>query len=280
MEHPVRLADAECNAKRLVDHPIRVDEGLGLVGAVWNLGDVAAHQECRLGAHFPDGSGDRLQPVAVDQAGQAPLADMQGGGLGLDVADALVGDAHVRVQDRVDLLVHVAALEELDGRKPEPLLLDLGGVRGEAARHHAAHIGPVAGVLQPAEELAAVVERHGEAHVHQVRAAEVGIVDDVDVAGLGRTGLALADQPDQLGGGILHGADEHRQAQLALADERAGVAVVDARGAVVGLGDHRGEGRAREREVHLVADLLQAGLDHRKGEGIDARHAASPTVRV
>ena len=210
-----------------------------------------------------------FQSVAVDQARQPPLADVERGGLGLDVADALVGDAHVGAQDRVDLRVHLPALEELDGGQPEPLLLDLGGVRREAARHHAADIGPVAGVLQPAEDLAAVVERHGEAHVHQVRAAEVGVVDDVDVAGRRRAGLALADQADQLGGGVLHGADEHRQAQLALADQRAGVAVVDARGAVVGLGDHRREGGAREGEVHLVADLLQARLDHGKGERID-----------
>ena len=98
-----------------------------------------------------------------------------------------------------DLAVHLAALEELHWRQPQPLLLDLGRVRGESARHHAADVGPVAGVLQPAEQLAIDEERHGEAHVHEMRAAEIGIVDDVDVAGLRRRGLALADQPDQLG---------------------------------------------------------------------------------
>ena len=33
--------------------------------------------------------------VAVEQLGQTPLADLQRRRLGLDVADALVGDAHV-----------------------------------------------------------------------------------------------------------------------------------------------------------------------------------------
>ena len=68
----------------------------------------------------------------------------------------------------------------------------------------------------------------------------------------------------------LHRADEHRQAEFALRDQLAGVAVIDAVGAVEGLGDHRPEGRAHEREVHLVADLLQAGLDDRERERVDA----------
>ena len=120
--------------------------------------------------------------------------------------------------DREDLAVHDAALEQLHRRQPQALLLDLGGVGREAARHHAADVGPVAGVLQPAEQLAVVVERQGEAHVHQVRAAEIGIVDDVDVAGL----AAAATSPSPIrrissARRILHGADEHRQAELALA---------------------------------------------------------------
>ena len=45
--------------------------------------------------------------------------------------------------------------------------------------------------------------------------------------------------------------------ELALADQRAGRAVVDAGRAVVGLGDHGREGRAREGDVHLVADLAE-----------------------
>ena len=208
------------------------------------------------------------------QAGQPRLADLERGGLGLDVADPLLGDAHVGHEDGEDLAVHLAPLEELDGRQAQALLLHLGGVRREAARHHAADVGPVARVLQPAEVLATVVEGQRKAHVHQVRAAEIGIVDDIDVAGLGRPRLAFADQADQLARGILHGADEDRQAELALADQRAGVLVVDARGAVVGLGDHGREGRAREGDVHLVADLAEARLDHGECERVDRAHGS------
>ena len=40
------------------------------------------------------------------------------------------------------------------------------------------------------------------------------------------------------------------------------------------LGDHRAERRAAEREVHLVADLLQAVLDDGERDGIDRGHDA------
>ena len=69
----------------------------------------------------------------------------------------------------------------------------------------------------------------------------------------------------------LHRADEDRQAELALGDQLAGLAVVDAVGAVERLGDHRAEGAAHERQVHLVADLHQAVLQDREGDGINRR---------
>ena len=201
------------------------------------------------------------------------LAHQERRGLRLDVADALVRDADVGLDDGEDLAVHLAALEELHGRQAKPLLLDLCGVRREAARHRAADVGPVAGVLEPAEQRAIDEDGLGEAHVHQMRAAEIRVVDDVDVAGLRRARPALADQADQLRRRVLHRADEDRQAVLALRDERAGVGGVDAVRAVVGLGDDGGEGGAREGEVHLVADLLQAGLHHREGQGVQGAHA-------
>ena len=91
--------------------------------------------------------------------------------------------------------------------------------------------------------------------------------------GSGLAGLALADQADEIARSSLHGADEHRQPKFALRDQRAGVAVVDAVGAVVGLRDDGRERRAREGDVHLVADLPQARLDDGEREGIDGGSA-------
>ena len=187
------------------------------------------------------------------------------GGLRLDVPDALIRDADVGQDDGEDLLVHHATLEQLDRRQPESLLLHLRRVGGEAPGHHAAGVRPVSGVGEPREKLAPVEVGLHEAHVHQVGAAQVGVVDDVEIAR-----REVAGALDHRLGAELHGADEDRQAELALRDELSGGGVVDAVGAVQRLRDHRAERRAHEGQVHLVAHLLQAVLDDREGDRIEA----------
>ena len=224
-------------------------------------------------AHLGDRLAHGFRAVAVDQGGQPLLAGGERGGLRLDVADALVGDADVGQDDRQDLLVHLALLEEFHRRQAQSFLLDLRRAGREAARHHAADVGPVAGVGEPGEHLALVEERLHEPHVHQMRAAEIGIVDDEDVARIDLAGIVALHALDHRPGRELHGADEHRQAELALGDQRAVGGVIDAVGTVHALRDHRREGRAHEGEIHLVADLDQAVLDDGQGDGIEVRHA-------
>ena len=106
-------------------------------------------------------------------------------------------------------------------------------------------------------------------------AAEVGIVADVDVAR-----LQIAGALDEGPGRVLHGADENRQAKLALGDQRPVIAMVDAVGPVHRLGDHRAEGRALEGQVHFVADLVQTVLHHGQGDMVQClRHGSLPLVR-
>ncbi len=274
-----RALDRQPDRKRLVDHAVAVDPGHGLVAALGNLGDEGAHLLGGAGAQLADRQHHRVVAISVEQRRQPGLAHHQRRRLRLDVADALVGHADVRADDGVDLRIQLAPLEEAHGRQAQPLLLDRRGGGREAAGHRAAGVGPVPGVGQPAPDPAVAIERPGEAHIHQVGAAQIGIVDDVDVAGRGLGGPALADHLDQRGGRILHGADEDRQAPGALRDQRAVLRRIDPVRAVVRLGDHRREGGAREGQVHLVADLLQAGLDDRQGDRVEA-HGAPPTVMI
>ena len=206
--------------------------------------------------------------IAVEKRCESPLADRQRRGLRLDVADPLVGDADVREDDREDLRVEPARFEELYRRQPQALLLDLGRVRGEAAGDDAADVGPVTGIGEPAPELPAIEERLDELDVHQVRPAEIRIVQDEDVAVIERDSL-LAYPIDHRLRRELHRAHEHRQTELTLCDQLARIAVIDAVGAVERLRDHRAERRAHEREIHLVAHLLQAALDHRQRDRVD-----------
>ena len=262
------LGDLHRDAQGLVDHAVGIDERFTFIDAVGDSGDARAHLLCRALAQFGDRRGHARLAVAPDQRAQALFAGHQRRGLRLDVADALVGDADVRADDREDLVVDLAALVQLDRRQAQPLLLDLDRVGRKPARDHAAGVGPVAGVGQPAPQAAVVEKRLDELHVHQVGAAKIGVVEDEHVARVQRDRVAL-DPLDHRSHRELHGADEHRQSQLALRDQRAILCGVDAVRAVKRLGNHRRERRAHERQIHLVADLVEAVLDHGEGDGVE-----------
>ena len=275
MEVRACLLDAHVDGQRLVDHTVRVHPRATVVIAVGDGRDARAHLLLRAPLELLDARLHGVSTVAIDECGEAALTDVQCGGLGLDVADTLVRDADVGQDDGEDLLVHHPALEELHRGKAQSLLLHLGGVGGESPGHHAAGVRPVAGVGEPREQLAPVEERFDEPDVHQVGAAQVGVVDDEEVAGREVPGAL-----DHRLGAELHGADEDRQSQLALRDQLAGGGVVDAVGAIQRLGDHRAERGADERQVHLVAHLLQAVLDHREGDRIEPARAGGNVRRL
>ena len=108
---------------------------------------------------------------------------------------------------------NLAAPDELHRRQAQAFLLDLGRLGGKAARHHAAGVGPVAGIRQIAPQPAAIIERPHHLDVHQMGAAEIGIVDQDDVAR-----FEVVAPLDHCLGGELHHADEDRQAEFALRD--------------------------------------------------------------
>jgi hypothetical protein len=61
-------------------------------------------------------------------------------------------------------------------------LVDFGGGRGEATRDATADVWPVTGVRQVAKQLTVVEERAHQLHVHNVRSAQVRVIDHEDVA--------------------------------------------------------------------------------------------------
>ena len=142
------------------------------------------------------------------------------------------------------------------------------------ARHVAADVEPMADRGEPGEHLAAAHQRAHQPEIVEVRAAVVGIVEQVGVAGV-ETAVAR----DLVDHGLhreRHGADEDRQAGRALHQRRAGLGVVEAVAGVVRLGDDRIERRAVERRVHLVGDLDQAAVEHRKRDRIERGHRITP----
>ena len=150
--------------------------------------------------------------------------------------------------------------EDHDEGRVNHRLADRGGRRRKPAWHRAADIRPVADIGKPAEHLAIAEIGHGEAHIHQVRSAEIGIVYDIDITFFGWQRPAVPDEFDECHGGELHRADKDRQSKLPLCDQLAAIRVIYAVGTVVGFRDDRRKGGTRECQVHLVTDLLETRL--------------------
>src|SRR5262249_13268258 len=89
------LADAELDAKRLVDDAVGIDEGVASVGTVGNGGDTRPHRARGARPQLDDRLLDPRLAVAVDQLRQAQLAHRQRRRLRLDVAQPRFGDADV-----------------------------------------------------------------------------------------------------------------------------------------------------------------------------------------
>ena len=101
-------------------------------------------------------------------------------------------------------------------------------------------------------------------------AAVIGIIEKERVAG-----REIAVACDLVDDGLYcesHGADEDRQAGGSLHQRSAGLGMVEAVAGVVGFRDDRVEGGTIERCVHLLGDLDEAAVEHRKGDGIERFH--------
>src|SRR5215204_821734 len=106
----------------------------------------------------------------------------------------------------------------------------------------------------------------------EMRPAGVRIVEEEGVAG-GEPAIA-PDLVDHRLDGERHGADEDRQALCPLDERRPARRMVDAVAGVARFGNDRVEGRAVERRVHLVGDLLEPALEDRQGDGVESGHDA------
>ena len=127
-----------------------------------------------------------------------------------------------------------ALAEQPHRRQVQTLLVDFGGAGGKAAGNAAADVGPVAAVGEKGGELSLVEEWPHHLHVHQVGAAQVGIVDDDDIPG-GRIRNAIDHRMHR----VAHNVDEIGQATRSLDDDISGQPVIDTTGAIETVGDHR-----------------------------------------
>ena len=121
-------------------------------------GDAGAH--ARLGAVEIEAHGfqQRVDAIACADLVDALFRDAARRQAGLEIAEPLVGNAHVGEQEIERGLVHPPAFEDLQRRDADALLVDLGRLAGHAAGHHAADVGPV-GAHRRKEDQPALAER-------------------------------------------------------------------------------------------------------------------------
>ena len=220
--------------------PLALRQG-GNLGAGQGLGGV--EDVGHVGLHL-------LEAVLVDEAEEVALTEADGGEKGLDVAENLVGDADVLLEDAPDGAVELAFVVELEGREDQALLEYLGVVAGVATGDAAADVGLVADAAGPADE--DIVHEDGleEEDVGQVAGALVGVVIGKDVAGL----HVVAEGVHHALEGRGHAAEVRREGE--------------ALGDLLALGVEEGGG-----EVHAVLDDGGAGgADHGEGHGVGGAH--------
>ena len=142
------------------------------------------------------------------------------------------------------VVVDHAAVVQFHDRDLQAFGID---VRGHAAER-AADVEPMRHAAGEADQGSLVEDRQRQRDVIEVAAGEIGVVGDVDVAGLD---VLLAEMLDLRLHGLRHAADEHRQAdadrnRLALGGEQAG-------GEIERLVDDDVVGGAHEVGLHFLS---------------------------
>ena len=242
-----RDGDAHADGDRPAAAGIVVEPVLAFVGAVGNGGERRAHLRLGPVVDRGDGGEHRLPPMLGADVVHALLGRPACGDLRQDVALALVRAPHVGA-DHVELLaVGAGGGEEPEGRDAQPFLPGVGGAGDVAAGHRAADIRPMRQARGEGNDGALHEDRPDRLHVGQVVAADLGQVQEPDVAGL----QPVAGHPLQE---LAHGEAHHPHVHgdvAALGDEVA-VGVGQRRREIARLAQQRRARRAHHHERHLL----------------------------
>ncbi len=242
-----------------------IHKRLGLVNAVGDLFHRRARQFLALVEDQPDALFESRHAVAPQQLRQTPLAGTDGGELSAKVAHGEFGQTAVAANDRGELGILLAGLENFNERHLQAFGKNVPSHRAE----NAANVLPVPHGRSEGDQFAVMINRQGEDHVIQVAAHNLRIVGKENIAG---TNILLAPVLkfglDRIG----KTADEHRQAE---ADgNRVAVRVEEANGKILGFVDDHIVSRAHEIGLHLIGDRHHCAANHFRGEGIHRGLAA------
>ena len=195
---------------------------------------------------------DVVEPELVEQRLQALGADLVRADLRVDVADRLVGLAHVGADDLEHVPVRLAGAEELQHRDLQALLVHLARLGRELA---AADVGRVAGAREVGDRAPAAEDGRHDREVVDLAGRLPRVVRDQHVARLER---GRRERVDEVAHARRHRVDVAGRARDRLGDHAARL-VEDAAGEVLALAHDGREGRAHERGLLLVQHRADAG---------------------
>ena len=146
--------------------------------------EFGAHPALRIVHEVFASLAEERSTVLLDDLGDAGNAEIHAADHRPEVAIVLARGAAVGEQKLPDLVDVLACLLDLDGRNPQPLVKDLGGLATEGTRHHAADLGDVADAHGKSQKLAIHEERLEEGVLGAVQTPTIGVVVQDNIARL------------------------------------------------------------------------------------------------
>ena len=264
----IERADATMAAGEVVDHLVALDgefhpdRNEAFAGrriavdiidrfptAIGQLGDALARRLLDIILHFHEAGDDRVLAVFIHQAEDFAFGHARRLGLGAHVADhrfwiARIGRDHVS-----DIFAQHALVDDADRRYAYAFAEHFLGIDVKRARHAAADIRPMAVRLAIGDDLVADENRADQAHIVEMGAAGVGVVDHENVA---RLHIAL-EGADHILAGVMQRADMNGDILIALGDGIA-IGIIQRRGEIAIVDDERITG-----SEHLLGHLVDDG---------------------
>ena len=268
---------AHAHRHRDLDPPVEIDavvveivlEGVVTVRDGLHL---PARQDLRAVQQLVDVVEHALRPVRREQLAQPDGPQPPRGDLRHEITAEHLGQPYVSLDQIEEVLVQLAAAEELGGRDDDALLVELGGIRRHAARRAPAHVLVMAHGARQRHRPPFGEHGQGERDVRQVGAAVVGIVEEEGVAVAHALGRERAH--DALGRALERSQVDGNGRGLG---DRLALDVEEGRRGVEALLDDRRRRALEQGQLHLVGDGLEAVAQHLQEHGVDgtmpAHHA-------
>ena len=252
--------------KRLIHHPIVVQDIVKGIVTVWQGANVLSHQKKRALSEGLKSHQHHILGVIHEQGVKAFDPQIKCCELGIQVAPQTVGQSRIGSQNRQHILLQLATFDDANRWDLHRLLPTLSGPGVVVAWHRAAHIVPMRGRRQIAKQNPILEVRPHQLEVVGVGAAFIGVIEEPGVAGLHPPALK-----SHCGGGAHrkgHHPDKNRQARFALHQGVPIHRIIKTVAGIVGFGNDGVERTAVQGGIHLIGNLLETSSQNGQGHRI------------